>query len=97
MKRVDSKISTEEKYYLNNKTGKAVSAYYGEDTFSPKIMEKMLPKDVYNSYTERIANRKKIDLDIANSIAHAMKEWAIDKGATHFSHWFQPMTSLTAE
>jgi glutamine synthetase len=76
---------------------KPVSSYYGEDTFNQKVMQQKLPKNVYDNFTDIINTGKKLDLETANAVAHAMKEWAIEKGATHYSHWFQPMTSLTAE
>ncbi len=77
--------------------GKPVSSYFGEDIFNQHVMQAKLPKDVYDNFMEIIHTGKKFDLDTANAVAHAMKEWALEKGATHYSHWFQPMTSLTAE
>ncbi|KFO67283.1 glutamine synthetase [Smithella sp. SCADC] len=74
-----------------------VSEYYGEDTFSHKVMKEKLPKDAYKKIMEAINEDKILDIATADIVAHAMKEWAIEKGATHFAHWFQPMTGITAE
>lgn len=60
-------------------------------------MREKLPKDVYKKLINTIKNGERLDLELANVVAHAMKEWAIEKGATHFTHWFQPMTGITAE
>ncbi len=70
---------------------------FGENTFSERVMREKLPKDVYKKLIKTIKAGEKLDLSIANSVAHAMKEWAISKGVTHFTHWFQPQTGLTAE
>ena len=75
----------------------SVSKYYGEDIFGTKVMMEKLPKNVYKHMMEIIQGGRKMDADTANSVAHAIKEWAIDKGATHYCHWFQPMTGTTAE
>ncbi len=74
-----------------------VSEYYGEDTFSNKVMKEKLPKETYKKIMEAINEDKTLDIETANIVAHAMKEWALAKGATHFAHWFQPMTGITAE
>ncbi|HNX60642.1 MAG TPA: glutamine synthetase III, partial [Spirochaetota bacterium] len=74
-----------------------VSSYYGEDTFSFKVMKSKLPSDVFKKLKKIINEGEKLDLDTANAIAHAMKEWSIEKGATHYCHWFQPLTGTTAE
>src|SRR5204863_100580 len=60
-------------------------------------MEKHLPSDVHRKLVETIRNGSRLDMDIANAVAHGMKEWALSRGATHFCHWFQPQTGLTAE
>ena len=70
---------------------------FGENTFNDRVMREKLPKDVYKKLIKTIKSGEKLDLSIANSVAHAMKEWAISKGVTHFTHWFQPQTGLTAE
>ena len=76
---------------------KKVSDYFGEDTFGYKQMKDKLPKDVFKKLSKIIHEGEKLDPDTANSVAHAMKEWAIEKGATHYCHWFQPLTGTTAE
>ncbi|MDC7243016.1 MAG: glutamine synthetase III [Pleomorphochaeta sp.] len=74
-----------------------ITDYYGSMVFGDDAMRDRLPKDVYKALKTTIREGKEIDLNIANSVAHAMKEWALEKGATHFTHWFQPMTGITAE
>lgn len=74
-----------------------VSSFFGEYTFNKKVMQEKLPKSIYLKLMSCIEENTKLDIETANSIAHAMKEWAIDSGATHFAHWFQPMTGATAE
>ena len=80
-----------------NRGNAPVSSYYGEDTFNFKVMSERLPGDIYSKFRGILHEGKVLDIDTANAIAHAMKEWAIAKGATHFAHWFQPMTGSTAE
>lgn len=70
---------------------------FGSNTFDDKAMRERLPKDDYKKLQATIAKGEKLDMSIANTVAHAMKEWAISKGVTHFTHWFQPQTGLTAE
>lgn len=70
---------------------------YGSLVFNDKIMRSKLPKDMYKALRKTIQNGTHLELDVANSVAVAMKEWAIDNGATHYTHWFQPMTNFTAE
>ena len=74
-----------------------VPEMYGKMVFSDKVMRDKLPKDVYNALKKTIENGSHLELDIANAVAIAMKEWAVENGATHFTHWFQPMTGTTAE
>ncbi len=76
---------------------KNVPELFGSMVFNDRVMQDKLPKDVYKKLKHTIKNGDPIELDIANVVAHAMKEWAIEKGATHFTHWFQPMTGVTAE
>ncbi|MBN2412786.1 glutamine synthetase III [candidate division KSB1 bacterium] len=73
------------------------AGYFGENTFNDRVMREKLSKDVYYKLRDTIKKGEKLDLGIANMVAHAMKEWAISKGVTHFTHWFQPQTGLTAE
>ncbi len=70
---------------------------YGSLVFNDKIMRSKLPKDMYKALKKTIENGTHLELDVANSVAVAMKEWAIENGATHYTHWFQPMTNVTAE
>ena len=74
-----------------------VSTYFGCLVFNDNEMRLRLPKDVYRQLKQTIADGKDLDLNIANSVAHAMKTWALENGATHYTHWFQPMTGITAE
>ena len=70
---------------------------YGSLVFNDKVMRSKLPKDMYKALKKTIENGTHLELDVANSVAVAMKEWATDNGATHYTHWFQPMTNVTAE
>ena len=70
---------------------------YGSLVFNDKIMREKLPKDMYKALKKTIENGTHLELDVANSVAVSMKEWALEHGATHYTHWFQPMTNFTAE
>lgn len=70
---------------------------FGTMVFSEDVMKKWLPKDVYKKLAATIEEGEPLDLDVANAVAHAMKEWAISKGATHYAHWFQPLSGITSE
>lgn len=70
---------------------------YGTMVFSEHVMKQRLPSDTYKKLSKTIKEGKPLDLDVANSVAHTMKEWAIEHGATHFAHWFQPLTGITSE
>ncbi|MDC7249196.1 MAG: glutamine synthetase III [Sphaerochaetaceae bacterium] len=74
-----------------------ISDYFGSQVFGDEAMRERLPKDVYFALKQTIRDGKDLDLNIANAVAHAMKQWALEKGATHYTHWFQPMTGITAE
>ena len=76
---------------------KDIPALFGSMVFNNKVMRDRLPKDTYNSLKRTIETGKHLDLDVANVVANAMKNWAIEKGATHYTHWFQPLTGVTAE
>ena len=76
---------------------KNIPELYGSLVFNDKVMKSKLPRDVYKALRKTIENGSHLDLDIANAVAVAMKEWAVENGATHFTHWFQPMTGITAE
>ncbi len=71
--------------------------HYGEDVFHFSRMKECLPKPIYQKLMDTVSEGKPLDQSIADAVAHAMKEWALEKGATHFTHWFQPMTGTTAE
>ena len=74
-----------------------VAAIYGENVFNDTVMQERLPKKVYKDLKKTIEEGKDLDLVTADVIAHEMKEWALEKGATHYTHWFQPLTGVTAE
>ena len=74
-----------------------VADYFGCLVFNDETMRERLPKDVYKALKKTVAEGKDLDLNVANSVANAMKTWAIEKGCTHYTHWFQPMTGITAE
>ena len=75
----------------------SVAEIFGEDVFNDAVMQERLPKKVYKKLKQTIEEGKERDLETADVIAHEMKEWAIEKGATHYTHWFQPLTGVTAE
>ena len=75
----------------------SVPELYGSLVFNDKVMRERLPKDIYKAVHKTIQTRSHLELDVANTVAATMKEWALELGATHFTHWFQPMTGLTAE
>ncbi|MBI3932023.1 MAG: glutamine synthetase III [Acidobacteria bacterium] len=77
--------------------GTKVREVFGSNTFDTAAMKQKLPKPVFESLQETIRRGTKLDPGIANEVAHAVKEWALERGATHFCHWFQPQTGLTAE
>ena len=74
-----------------------VTEFFGSAVFNDTVMKERLPKEAYDALQETIHNGQPLDKDLADVIAEAMKEWAIEKGATHYTHWFQPMTGITAE
>ena len=75
----------------------AVPEIFGSMVFNDDVMRARLPKDTYKSLKKTIQQGSPLELDVANVVANAMKDWAIEKGATHFTHWFQPLTGVTAE
>ncbi len=81
---------------MSDKTNN-VPEYFGSMVFGESVMKERLPKDVYKSLKKTIKEGTPLDQHIANVVANAMKDWALSKGATHFTHWFQPMTGITAE
>ncbi len=74
-----------------------VSELFGKNVFNDAVMREHLPKNVYKKLKKTIEDGADLDSTIADAVAHAMKEWAIERGATHYSHWFQPLTGITAE
>ena len=78
-------------------TPKMIPELYGSLVFNDKVMRERLPKDIYKALHKTIQNGTHLELDVADVVASAMKEWAVENGATHFTHWFQPMTGFTAE
>ena len=80
-----------EKEYFN------VADIFGENVFNDAVMQERLPKKIYKKLHEVMEEGKELDLETADVVAHEMKEWAIEKGATHYTHWFQPLTGVTAE
>ena len=84
-------INMSEKEYYN------VADIFGENVFNDSVMRERLPKGTYKKLHELLDEGKELDIETADVIAHEMKEWAIEKGATHYTHWFQPLTGFTAE
>lgn len=76
---------------------KNVTDYFGMNVFNDAKMQERLPKPIYKALRKTIENGDALDITIANVVAHAMKDWAIEMGCTHYTHWFQPMTGVTAE
>ncbi|MCQ2591040.1 MAG: glutamine synthetase III, partial [Treponema sp.] len=74
-----------------------VTSIFGENVFNESTMKARLPKETYKQLMKTIEGGEKLDPSVANIVANAMKDWAIEKGATHFTHWFQPLTGVTAE
>ena len=74
-----------------------VPELFGSNVFNRQVMQDKLPKDIYKSLIKTIDEGAPLDMSVANVVANAMKDWAVEKGATHFTHWFQPMTGITAE
>ena len=75
----------------------SVPELFGSRVFNDNVMQERLPKDVYKSLRQTIDEGKDLDLGVANAVANAMKDWAVEQGATHFTHWFQPLNGVTAE
>ena len=76
---------------------KEIPEMFGSLVFGDAVMQQRLPKETYKALNRTIAQGRSLDPSVANVVANAMKDWAIEKGATHFTHWFQPMTGVTAE
>ena len=78
-------------------TATTLPELFGSMVFNDKVMRERLPKDTYKALRKTIQLGKSLDRSIADVVANAMKDWAVEKGVTHFTHWFQPMTGVTAE
>src|SRR3989338_1039625 len=74
-----------------------IAKIFGSNVFSERVMRERLPKDTYKGLKETIERGAPLSLEVANVVANTMKDWAIEKGATHYTHWFQPLTGRTAE
>ena len=74
-----------------------ITEMFGSEVFNEAVMKEKLPKEIYKALKKTTHDGKPIDITVANTVANAMKDWAIEKGATHYTHWFQPMTGFTAE
>jgi len=97
MKKTKKTTAAEREYVIEKEKFVPVSKYFGEDTFNQKTMKERLPKETFKKLMDAINEDKRLDLKTADVVAEAMKKWALGKGATHFAHWFQPMTGMTAE
>nr|MBP7016560.1 glutamine synthetase III [Smithella sp.] len=97
MKKTKKTTAAEREYVIEKEKFVPVSKYFGEDTFNQKTMKERLPKETFKKLMDAINEDKRLDLKTADVVAEAMKKWALEKGATHFAHWFQPMTGMTAE
>jgi len=97
MKKTKQTTAAERQYLIEKEKFVPVSQYFGEDTFNRKAMKERLPKEAFKKLMDAIEEGKTIDAKTADVVAEAMKKWALEKGATHFAHWFQPMTGITAE
>jgi glutamine synthetase len=99
---IGSYVSPKSRYQQNgngmtNGAGQRVDGFYAADVFNERIMRQRLPKDVFKRLMETINHGKPLQAELADVVAAAMKEWAIENGATHYTHWFMPLTGLTAE
>ena len=74
-----------------------IEQVFAKDVFNDSVMREYLPKPIYKKLRYIMENGQELDMEVANAVAHAMKEWALERGATHYTHWFQPMTGITAE
>ena len=76
---------------------KGIPQLFASNVFDDEVMKERLPKETYKALKKTTQDGKPLDITVANVVANAMKDWAIEKGVTHFTHWFQPMTGVTAE
>src|SRR3989344_1188652 len=84
-------------YGSQKKAIKDVTEVFGSNVFNDKIMSARFPKETYKAFRKTIEQGAPLTLEVANVVANAMKDWAIEKGASHYTHWFQPLTGVTAE
>jgi glutamine synthetase len=84
-------------YVSEDSTGSRLSDFYGDHCFSNNVMRERLPRSIYAELLQVQAGKKELTLEVAEVVASAMKEWASDHGATHYTHWFHPLSGLTAE
>jgi glutamine synthetase len=84
-------------FFILGETMKDIQHLFGSCVFNDAVMQTRLPKDTYRALKKIISEGSQLSPEVANVVANAMKDWAVEKGATHFTHWFQPMTSITAE
>ena len=97
MRAIATRVVTPPDIPASHETPTPTSQYFGMNTLGAKQMRDKLPKEIYAKLVASIRLGKKLDLDIAPAVAHVIKEWALSRGVTHFCHWFQPQTGLTAE
>ncbi len=90
-------LNTKNQYYEGVYPMSTVSEYFGCLSFDDTTMKERLPKDTYKSLKKTIDENRQLDLGVANIVANAMKDWAVEHGCTHYTHWFQPLTGVTAE
>ena len=74
-----------------------IEELFGSSVFNDAVMQKRLPKDIYKALHKTITDGTPLDPQVANVVANAMKDWAVERGVTHYTHWFQPLTGITAE
>src|SRR5688500_11701520 len=97
---ISAAISWSDKHSNGNGSPKAierVDSFYGADVFSQAEMRQRLPKSVYKGLMRTLESGEPLTAEVADAVASAMKDWAIENGATHYTHWFQPLTGSTAE
>ena len=82
---------------MSRAAGESATSTFGADVFTERVMQSRLPKDVFKRLQRTINQGEPLDHDVADIVASAMKDWAVENGASHYTHWFQPLTGLTAE
>jgi len=94
---VDAAISWREHKTREVTTAERIDSYFGCDVFNQRTMQQRLPKTAYRKFMQTVSHGEPLDREVADVVASALKDWAIENGATHYTHWFQPLTGLTAE